>query len=67
MISVESKLKAADNAGAVLFTAITISNGFRRKYARLGELVGVVAHSLKSYKHTDDKQKLAKLAKKSKI
>jgi ribosomal protein L14 len=67
MICIESKVKAADNAGAVLFTTITVRNGYRRKYARLGELIGVVAHSLKSYKHTDDKQKLAKLAKKVKF
>lgn len=66
MISIESKIKAADNAGAILFTVITIPNGFRRRYARLGEMVGVVAHSLKKYKQTDDKQKLLKLAKKVK-
>jgi large subunit ribosomal protein L14 len=66
MISIESKLKAADNAGAILFTTIAVHNGFRRRYARLGEMVGVVAHSLKSYKQTEDKQKLAKLAKKVK-
>ena len=66
MITVESKIKTADNAGAILFTVITIQNGFKRRYAHLGEMVGVVAHSLKAYKHTDDKQKLAKLAKKVK-
>lgn len=64
MICIESKVKASDNAGAILFTVITINGGFRRKYAGLGELVGVVAHSLKSYKATTDRQKLAKLAKK---
>ena len=67
MICIESKVKASDNAGAVLFTVITVSGGFRRRYAGLGEMVGVVAHSLKSYKHTEDKQKLAKLAKKVKF
>lgn len=67
MICIESKVKAADNAGAVLFTTITIHNGFKRRYARLGEMVGVVAHSLKSYRRTNDKQKLAKLAKKVKF
>lgn len=67
MICIESKLKASDNAGAVLFTVITVSGGYRRRYAKLGEMVGVVAHSLKSYRHTNDKQKLAKLAKKVKF
>jgi ribosomal protein L14 len=66
MICVESKIKAADNAGAILFTTITVPYGFKRRYARLGELVGVVAHSLKSYKQTENKLKLAKLAKKVK-
>jgi len=64
MICIESKVKASDNAGAILFTVITVFGGFRRKYAGLGELVGVVAHSLRSYRATNDKQKLAKLAKK---
>ena len=67
MLAIESKLKVADNAGAILFTIITIPNGFKRRYARLGEMVGVVAHSLKSYKHTTDKQKLSKLSKKVKF
>lgn len=63
---IESNVEAADNAGAVLFKAITIKNGFRRRYAGLGELIGVVAQSLKSYAYTEDPLKLAKLAKKVK-
>lgn len=66
MISIESKLDAEDNAGGIRFTCITVFGGFRRRYARLGELVGVVSHSRKSYKAQTDKAKLAKLAKKVK-
>jgi len=63
MIMIESKLKAADNAGGILFTCITIFGGFKRRYAGLGELVGVVSHSRKVYRQETDKVKLAKLAK----
>jgi len=66
VITIGSKLKAADNAGGILFTCIRISGGFKRQYAKLGELVGVVSHSRKSYKRSTDKLKLAKLAKKVK-
>jgi len=66
MIMVESKLKAADNAGGILFTTIRIFGGFKRRYAGLGEMVGMVSHSRKVYKHETNKQKLAKLAKKVK-
>jgi ribosomal protein L14 len=66
MIMVESKLKAADNAGGILFTCINTFGGFKRRYARLGESVGAVSHSRKVYKRETDKVKLAKLAKKVK-
>jgi len=67
VIQVESKLKVSDNAGGILFTAITIKHGFKRRYAYLGELIGVVSRTRKVYnRETDDKLKLAKLAKKVK-
>jgi large subunit ribosomal protein L14 len=66
MLCIESKIKAADNAGATFFTVITVHGGFQRRYAGLGEMVGAVARSLRPYKQTSDKQKLAKLAKKVK-
>ena len=66
MIMVESQLKAADNAGGIKFTVIRVSGGFKRKYAGLGELVGVVASTRKVYRKQTDKAKLAKLAKKVK-
>jgi len=66
MIMIESKLKAADNAGGILFTCITVFGGFRRRYAGLGELVGAVSHSRKVYRRETDKLKVAKLAKKVK-
>jgi len=62
MIMVESKVKAADNAGGILFTTIKIFHGFKRRYAGLGELIGVVSRTRKVYRHESDKQKLAKLS-----
>jgi len=62
MIMIESKLKAADNAGGILFTVIRIPGGFKRRYAGLGETVGAVSHSRKAYKRTFDKKKLKKLS-----
>lgn len=66
MIMIESKLKAADNAGGILFTTIQVFNGFKRRYAGLGEMVGVVSHSRKVYRYETNKQKLSKLSKKVK-
>lgn len=63
---VTSYLKAADNAGGILFKVIRVSGGFNRRYAGLGEMVGVVSSTRKVYKHETNKQKLAKLAKKVK-
>ena len=62
----ESTLKSADNAGGILYKCITIFKGFSRRYARLGELVGTVTKSRKSYRETSNKQKLLKLSKKVK-
>jgi large subunit ribosomal protein L14 len=66
MIMVESKLKAADNAGGILFTCIRIFGGFKRRYAGLGECVGAVSFTRKVYRHEDDKLKLARISKKVK-
>jgi ribosomal protein L14 len=66
MLLIESVIEANDNAGGIKFTIITIFGGFRRRYARLGELVGVVSKTRKTYKLQTNKQKLAKLAKKVK-
>lgn len=63
---VESKLKASDNAGGILFTTITIFGGFKRRYAGLGEMVGAVSRTRRVYRRETNKQKLAKLAKKVK-
>jgi large subunit ribosomal protein L14 len=64
MIMLESKLKAADNAGAVTFKCITIYGGFRRRYARLGEMVGAVAQLRRVYRADTNKKVLAKKVKK---
>jgi ribosomal protein L14 len=66
MIMIESKVKSADNAGGIFSKCITIFGGYKRRYAKLGELIGIVSHSRKVYKHQTNKQKLAKLAKKMK-
>jgi len=66
MLPIESKIKSIDNAGGILFTCITVFGGFKRKYARLGELIGVVSHTRKVYKKETDKLKIAKLIKKVK-
>lgn len=66
MIIIESQLKVADNAGGILFKTITIFGGFKRRYARLGQMVGVVSRTRKVYRRQTNKQKLAKLAKKVK-
>jgi len=64
MISVESKLKAADNSGAVLFKCIQVFGGFRRRYARLGEMVGSIVHSKRVFRSDMDKRILSKKVKK---
>ena len=63
---IQSKLKAADNAGGILFKCIHVVGGFRRRYAKLGETVGTVSSSRKVYKHESNKQKLTKLSRKVK-
>jgi large subunit ribosomal protein L14 len=64
MIMIESCLKAADNAGAITFKCIKVFGGFRRRYARLGEMVGSVAQSRRVYRSDTDKKVLAKKVKK---
>ena len=57
-------MKVADNAGALRFKCITIFGGFRRRYARLGELVGVVAKTRRIYSADTNKKILARKVKK---
>ena len=64
MIQVESKLKAADNAGALTFKCIRVFGGFKRRYAKLGEMVGSVAQIRRVYSAETDKKILAKKVKK---
>jgi ribosomal protein L14 len=66
VIPVETKLKAADNAGGILFKCTRIFGGFNRRYAGLGEMVGAVSNTRKSYRHETNKLKLSKLSKKVK-
>ncbi len=41
MIQVESKLKVADNSGAQLVQCIKVVNGYKRRYARIGDVITV--------------------------
>lgn len=64
MIALESKLIAADNAGAVTFKCITIYGGFKRRYAGLGEMVGSVSQIRRVYRADTNKKILTKKVKK---
>src|SRR3990167_2236923 len=64
MIALESKLIAADNAGAVTFKCITIYGGFKRRYAGLGEMVGSVSQIRRVYRSDTNKKILTKKVKK---
>jgi len=43
------RLNAADNAGGILFKCIHIRYGFKRRFARLGEIVGSTSVTRKVY------------------
>ena len=64
MIRVESKLHSLDNAGAVTFKCISIFGGFRRRSARLGEIVNSVSQIRRVYRADICKKILAKKVKK---
>jgi large subunit ribosomal protein L14 len=64
MISIESKLFAADNAGAVTFKCISIPGGFKRRYARLGEIISSVSQIRRVYRADIGKKILSKKVKK---
>jgi large subunit ribosomal protein L14 len=68
MISVNSTMEVADNAGAVIFKCIRISGGFARRYAKLGDVVGSVSQTRRKYDAAlDRKKRLKKVRKKRKI
>jgi large subunit ribosomal protein L14 len=64
MISVETKLTSADNAGAIKFKCIRIFGGYKRRYAKIGEVVGSIASIRKVYSNETDKKILSKKVKK---
>ncbi len=41
MIQVESKIKVADNSGARLVQCIKVLGGYKRRYARVGDVITV--------------------------
>jgi ribosomal protein L14 len=68
MISVNSTMEVADNAGAVIFKCIRIPGGFARRYAKLGDVVGSVSQTRRKYDAAlDRKKRLKKVRKKRKI
>lgn len=64
MIMVESKLVSADNAGAITFKCIKIFGGYKRRYAKLGEIVGSISFTRRIYSNDIDKKILSKKVKK---
>jgi large subunit ribosomal protein L14 len=64
MIMVESKLLASDNAGAVRFKCIRVGGGFRRRFARLGEMVGSISVSRRVYAESLGKKALLRKVRK---
>jgi large subunit ribosomal protein L14 len=64
MIFIETNLKAADNAGAITFKCIKIFGGFKRRFAKLGEMVGSVAQLRRVYSDATDRKILLKKVKK---
>lgn len=66
MVTISTRLTAADNAGGIKFKVIKILGGFKRQFAGLGEIVGSVSSTRKTYPQETNKAKQAKLAKKVK-
>jgi large subunit ribosomal protein L14 len=50
MIMIETTMVPADNAGAKVLKCITIHGGFKRRYAKLGEMVGSVSQRRRVYR-----------------
>lgn len=55
MILTETILYAADNSGAQIVKCIKILNGFRRRYAKLGNIIVVCLKKLYSFEKIDKK------------
>lgn len=60
MICVESRLRASDNSGGLIFKCIKIFKGYKKKYARLGDIVGSISKTRKAYSKEFNKQKSLK-------
>ncbi len=41
MIQVESKLKVADNSGAKIVQCIKVTGGYKKRYAKIGDIITV--------------------------
>jgi large subunit ribosomal protein L14 len=49
MIQVESKLKSADNSGAKKLHCIKVLGGYKKRYARLGDIITVSVKEAKPH------------------
>ena len=54
MIQVESKIKVADNSGARKVQCIRVLGGYKKRYARIGEIITVAVKE--SVPHTSIKK-----------
>lgn len=61
MIQLQTRLKVADNSGAKTATCIKVLGGFKRKFARLGDIIIVSISELRN------RHKLASKVKKGEI
>jgi large subunit ribosomal protein L14 len=64
MLTRESTLRTADNAGAVLFKCLRIDGGSRRRYARINEMIGAISIKRRKYDTSLNKKFLNKKVKK---
>lgn len=58
MIQHRSMLKVADNSGAKLVQCIHVSGGYKKRYARLGDIITIVVKSAQPYAQVKKSQVL---------
>lgn len=66
MLPATARIRCAYNCGGLWFTILSVKNGHARRYARLGEFVGVVSLTRKKYAQDTTKELQLKFAKKIK-
>lgn len=61
MIQVGTKLKVLDNSGATEAYCIKVKNGYKKRYATLGDIILVVVKKLRSRRKKEAKAKKGEL------